>query len=1015
MAGNVLSYPPLSPKPRHGILPAMKRHALFVGVDQYADPTIQDLRCAVNDATDLAGFFKHKANFDRSEALANPRDCHAVLERVADLLKGLGPGDEFLFFFAGHGVKTQDGHRLVCAGDKLSAVTHSWDGIPLDRLKLETSCSCNRLFVLDACRTDVLATNRAGGAAMENGTRDLILKTADPAGTLGGTLTILCSCDDGESAGEILSFRHGLFSMAMLELLEEEHRHGRQVLLTDNFAYTLLPDRMRVLAQNANMDFGQKPQKRGPPILLLDGAVQAHDVTTLPVASPALVVCPVCGKNISPIGTYNCGTCGKKYVCEDCWDSSSRCCHTCAKVSVLIEEGTQFEKQGDPRAVDCFRQAAELGDKWSCHHYGDILGQGLLGVQKNVRAAFHWYLKADQTKPWVQYNIGTCHLHFHEEARFRDGKQAKQEASQAVEWLRKSAVTGIPWACVKLGDCFRDGIGVPQNFAQAATWYRKAADQNGPDDCGAGAWAEFGLGNLFRNGQGVERNLDEALTWYRKSMARNADIAAAAAAEVQEEVEKAKAEAARNRPGAVLPVIVAGVSFNLRRIPATGTQTAFWMGETQVTQALWTAVMGDNPSHFKGDAQRPVESVSWNDCQIFLEKLNAQDEARNIGLEFRLPSKEEWERACRAGSTGKYCCLADGTNITENSLGRVAWLYDRNPGATTHPVGQKEPNAWGLCDMLGNVWEWTQTAFGVYRVSHGGSFSSTADYCAAGFRNGYNPGFRGRSLGFRLAASDKAAGEADEREREIREARETELRNRQAGTRKVIRVAGVDVPLRWCPPGTFLMGSPAFEEGFFGDEMQHHVTLTKGFWMGETPVTQELWTAVMGANPSRFKNGDAYPVESVSWDDCQPFLKALNDRFPVEDQRWALPTEAQWEYACRSGTETAYAGTGRLDDMGWYDENSGSQTHPVGQKRPNHWGLLDMHGNVWEWCSDWSGHYPSASTTDPTGPSFGPERVYRGGSWFNGARVCRSAYRGGADPGRRDCYLGFRVALAPVP
>ena len=225
----------------------------------------------------------------------------------------------------------------------------------------------------------------------------------------------------------------------------------------------------------------------------------------------------------------------------------------------------------------------------------------------------------------------------------------------------------------------------------------------------------------------------------------------------------------------------------------------------------------------------------------------------------------------------------------------------------------------------------------------------------------------------------------------------SELKSGQtAGERKVVTVNGVEFAFRWCPAGTFTMGAPTSEEGLY-NETQHEVTLTKGFWMLETEVTQKQWKAVMGTNPSFFK-GDDLPVESVSWNDCQEFC---------EKTGLQLPTEAQWEYACRAGTTDAYAGN--LDEMAWYYSNSGNKTHPVGTKKPNAWGLYDMHGNVWEWCQDWYGDYPSGSVTDPTGPSSGYSRVVRGGSWDNDARICRSALRDGVVPGDRGNYLGFRV------
>ncbi len=240
----------------------------------------------------------------------------------------------------------------------------------------------------------------------------------------------------------------------------------------------------------------------------------------------------------------------------------------------------------------------------------------------------------------------------------------------------------------------------------------------------------------------------------------------------------------------------------------------------------------------------------------------------------------------------------------------------------------------------------------------------------------------------------------------------------QAGERTTVRVGAQELALRWCPAGTFTMGSPVGlfkgEAGRFGDETQHRVTLTRGFWMGETEVTQGLWREVMGDNPSYFKNGDNYPVENVSWEGCQKFVQALNSRHPQAGMRWSLPTEAQWEYACRAGTTGAYTGTGKLDEMGWYVGNSGAHTHPVGQKKPNAWGLYDMHGNVYEWCADWYDDNPSGAVTDPQGPSTGSFRVLRGGSWSSPARDCRSARRGANDPGDSYTDLGLRVALLPV-
>jgi formylglycine-generating enzyme required for sulfatase activity len=263
-------------------------------------------------------------------------------------------------------------------------------------------------------------------------------------------------------------------------------------------------------------------------------------------------------------------------------------------------------------------------------------------------------------------------------------------------------------------------------------------------------------------------------------------------------------------------------------------------------------------------------------------------------------------------------------------------------------------------------------------------------------------------------------------------------------------------------PGSFMMGSPSTEEGRFDDETQHHVTLTKGYWLGETEVTQAQWESVMGDNPSRFKSASR-PVETVSWEDCQKFIAKVNHEARRQfggDAR--LPTEAEWECACRAGSRTALS-NGKLtikgknngpelDEVAWYGGNSSvgfelskgydcsgwpekqyegtkAGTHPVAKKTKNPWGFYDMHGNVWEWCQDWYGAYPSGAVTDPTGQASGGRRVLRGGSWsinawgcrsalrswYSYARDCRSASRDGLGPGDRNVNCGFRLCCSALP
>ena len=194
--------------------------------------------------------------------------------------------------------------------------------------------------------------------------------------------------------------------------------------------------------------------------------------------------------------------------------------------------------------------------------------------------------------------------------------------------------------------------------------------------------------------------------------------------------------------------------------------------------------------------------------------------------------------------------------------------------------------------------------------------------------------------------------------------------------------------------------------------------ITKPFYLGKYLVTQEQWEAVMGNNPSNFK-GPKNPVEEVSWDDCQQFLDKLNDKIGPAEASSQLPSEAQWEYACRAGSTTRYCfgdDESGLGEYAWYDGNSGGKTHPVGEKKPNAWGLYDMHGNVWEWCQDWydGGYYAKSPTDDPTGPATGSNRVNRGGCWFSACQALPVGDPRPHGPGDRGCNLGLRVSRVPA-
>ena len=418
------------------------------------------------------------------------------------------------------------------------------------------------------------------------------------------------------------------------------------------------------------------------------------------------------------------------------------------------------------------------------------------------------------------------------------------------------------------------------------------------------------------------------------------------------------------------------------------TLSTYLIGKTEVTQELWQAVMGTNPSTTKGNSF-PVVKVSWNDCQTFIKKLNVL-----TGKNFRLPTEAEWEYAARGGNKSK-AYKYSGSSTIDN----VAW-YKANAGIIK-PVASLQPNELGIYDMSGNVWElcndWygnysgeAQTnpigpASGDYRVQRGGSCATSADQCRISYRGAADPTAPFDHVGLRLCLS----------------------------TEPSFTVNGVSFDMVEVEGGTFTMGATAEQTGVFGDEKPTHQVTLPSYYIGKTEVTQELWQAVMGSNPSNF-TGKNLPVEKVSWDDCKTFIAKLN---ALTGKNFRLPTEAEWEFAARGGNKSRgykYCGSNTLSDVAWYVDNSDNKTHPVAAKTPNELGIYDMSGNVLEWCNDWysSSYYTSESQTNPTGPDSGSSRVRRGGSWNYRENTCRVSYRGDTTPSFRYNYLGLRLCLS---
>ena len=493
----------------------------------------------------------------------------------------------------------------------------------------------------------------------------------------------------------------------------------------------------------------------------------------------------------------------------------------------------------------------------------------------------------------------------------------------------------------------------------------------------------------------------------------------------------------------------------------------FYIGVFETTQKQYELITGTNASYYAGD-MRPAENVDYYairgaskgkgwpansevDEDSFMGKLRAK-----TGVNFDLPTEAQWEFACRDGTTTSW---NNGSNITNiyrdgnmNKLGRYDYNRDDGKGGYTQHtvVGSYLPNAWGLYDMHGNVWEWCLDWYGDYagdetdpvgqttgryRVRRGAAYDYDAENCRSASRMREDPSEEDERYGFRVALTinekkymvvNLASGETSF----LSDVPEGGWTDEYKTTKMVLRKVEA---------GKFTMGSPSDELGRSDNEVQHEVTLTKDFYIAVFQTTQKQYEMITGSNPSYF-SGNTRPVESVSYDMIRGTDKG--DGWPANSdvdadsffgkfraktgKAFDLPTEAQWEFACRAGTTTALNDGNNLADiekddnlnkLGRYSYNGGEDdgTAVVGSYLPNAWGLYDMHGNVSEWCLDWWDDGESGSSdpvTDPVGPAEGYLRLLRGGSLADSAGECRSAYRFDYGKPYYDySRYGFRVVL----
>jgi formylglycine-generating enzyme required for sulfatase activity len=479
----------------------------------------------------------------------------------------------------------------------------------------------------------------------------------------------------------------------------------------------------------------------------------------------------------------------------------------------------------------------------------------------------------------------------------------------------------------------------------------------------------------------------------------------------------------------------AGRQADERQHQVTLTKT-FLIADSPCTQGFWRAIMGSNPSAHVGD-DLPVERVSWADCQAFCARLNAI--LPDAGA--RLPTEAEWECTCRGGATR--AIPYPESAAPDAVLADFAW-YQADAGGATHPVRYLDHNRFGLFDPVGNVGQWCADWYGVYpdgdasdpagpdhgpgRVVRGGSFHADAADCRPARRAWATPDAAAPDLGFRFCLGEDAL-DLDR----IRPAPKPDWHaihtvtapppagipaawssaaGRDAhGVWADLTVNGVVQRFRLILPGTFEMGTPVGGWQRQPDETAHLVTLTRAFWLADSDCTQAFWSAVAPTNPSDNYGDPRRPVDSVSWNDCMTFIDHLNAG--IAGLNAGMPTEAEWEYACRAGTTTPFPGDD-INAIAWYAGNARNESHPVKQKAPNPWGLYDMIGNMNNWCSDCIGDYPDAPVTDPLGPATGWGHRIRGASWSCEAYLCRSAIRNGLDDKSGGLGISLRLCI-PTP
>lgn len=653
-------------------------------------------------------------------------------------------------------------------------------------------------------------------------------------------------------------------------------------------------------------------------------------------------------------------------------------CKAQVRLGDIFYNGTGVEAN-PAEAARWYEPAAKQGDAHSQNLLAGMYFYGN-GVARDRKAAEKWYRKAaEQGMPEAQYSLACL---------YRD---TEQNHSIAAKWFREAAHYGNQEAQYELGRIYSSGTGVPVDLEESAFWFRKVAEKGH-------APAQCCLGNLLR---AFSQSKMEAVSWYRK----------AAEAGNEEAVDR-----------------LAELLYEMRPPSFSGEELVQWLtksadhGNVNAQRSLGEL--------FRSELLRPGEAVGWyqkaaaqGDIHSLFTLGEMYRDGNGVGKDIG-QAVSFFSAAAEKGNVNARYYLAEIYNTEYKDLSAACEWY-LNAAKQGHLEAQLRV---GLMYLRGEA----------VSISHADAFKWLQKAAERGCSEAqFNLGMlflSGKGVKqdefeakkWFLAAAEKGENQAQEQLLQlVRRFEESKKETQKALTPEI--APGIILELEWLPCGLFQMGSPLDEPQRNPDEILHPTEISYPFGMGKYPVTQYQYRMIMGKNPSAFEE-DSHPVETVSWTEAVRFCQILTERAGAsgilpEKYVYTLPTEAMWEYACRAGTSTPFH-TGMVLDATMANFNtlypygntkkvpSPKSTKPVGSYKPNAWGLYDMHGNVMEWCYDFSGKYPSCRVKDFAGPRFSLQRVLRGGSWQTRAGSCRSACRAGISPDAKENYIGFRVALA---